>query len=64
MSDINPVNGIRAVTVTKIIGLNEHEKKAIREALTEYIFNHGEREAWAQRVVLDEMLPNMFWGAL
>lgn len=50
------------VIVSQLNALNEGERQAIRAALEYFIFNHGERDNWAQRAVLEDMLPKLFWG--
>jgi hypothetical protein len=57
MSDDWASQNLRAIEVKS---LNYHERKAIEDALREYVDKHGQN-AWAQKAVLDEMLPDLMW---
>ena len=52
----------RTIKVTTINVLNTTEREAIRVALDEYISRHGDKKAWSQKVVLEDMLDGLLWS--
>jgi hypothetical protein len=50
------------MNVKSIRPLNDDERRAIGSALREYIANNGEKKAFAQKVILDEMLYELMWA--
>jgi hypothetical protein len=49
------------VKIKQIRPLNEHEKASLHTALTEYIAIWGDKQAWSQKVLRDEMLDQLLW---
>lgn len=45
----------------EIRSLNKYERQSIEEALREYIENHPDKGSWSQKVILEEMVPNLMW---
>ncbi len=56
MSDIDVI-----IKRLNIRSLNDVEQQSIRNALQFYVDHFGEKKAWSQKVILDDMLTGLLW---
>jgi hypothetical protein len=61
MRDTDKIAAKGVNMATELRKFNEHETKAVRDALDYYIYKHTEKQSWAQRAILEGMLDKLWW---